>query len=73
MEGTIRPGDVSLVSYDDTPLWVNRATTCIEVRGILVTFRDGSTASVGYQLKDARITEDAYHTMGECSRPGSGP
>jgi len=73
MEGTIRPGDVSLVAHGDMPLWVNRATTCIEVRRIIVTFRDETTSTIEYQLKDARIAEDAYHTMGECSRPGSGP
>jgi hypothetical protein len=73
LEGTIRPGDVAMSNIADAPLWSNRSTTCIEVRKMVATFEDGSTATVDYQLKEARMSPDVYRTMGECSRPGSGP
>jgi hypothetical protein len=73
LTGTIRPGDVALFSYSETALWSNRSTTCIEIRKMVVTFQDGATATVDYQLKEARTSPDTYHVMGECSRAGSGP
>jgi hypothetical protein len=73
LTGTIRPGDVALFSYTDSALWSNRSTTCIEIRKVVVTFQDGSSATVDYQLKEARTSPGTYHVMGECSRAGSGP
>lgn len=73
LAGTIRPGDSALSNYVDVALWSNRSTTCIEIRKMVVTYEDGTTKTVEYQLKDARLSADMYHAMGECSRPGSGP
>lgn len=73
LEGAIRPGDVALSTIPETVLWSNRSTTCIEIRKVTVTFQDGSTSTVDYQLKEARMSPDTYHVMGECSRPGAGP
>ncbi len=71
LEAVIRPGDTAMFTYTDVPLWVNRMTDCVEIRKIEVRFRGGTTKTVDYQLQDARAEPDAFHVMGECSRPRS--
>lgn len=67
----IRPGDTAMFTYETGPLWVNRLTDCVELRKLSVQFEDGTSKSVDYQLQDLRPQPDAFHVMGECSRPRS--
>lgn len=67
----IRPGDTAMFTYETGPLWINRMTDCVEIRKLAVQFEDGTSKSVEYQLQDLRPSPDAFHVMGECSRPRS--